>query len=91
MRTVFLYGIGGANDHFRVIRYVRIDGDEICIETFKYEASVMRMRYPGIKRVFAIDNRPGLRRSYMDTIKKNSIESCVIFRDLLERSGIEID
>ena len=38
MRTVFLYRIGGANDHFRVIRYVRIDGDEICIETFEYEA-----------------------------------------------------
>ena len=91
MKPVFLYGIGGAKDHFRVIRYSRIDEDEVCIETFKYVASIMRMRYPGIEHVFAVDDRPGLRRCYMDTIKKNSIESCVVFRDLMERTGIQIN
>ena len=35
MRTVFLYGIGGANDRVRVIRYVRIEGEEICVDPYK--------------------------------------------------------
>ena len=91
MKPVFLYGIGGAKDQFRVIRYSRIDENEVSIDMFKYLAMTMKIRYPGIERVFAVDDRPGLYRCYMDTIKKNSIESCVIFRDMLERSGIEIN
>lgn len=90
MKTIFLYGIGGPIDHYRVIRYTKIDEEDWSILTFKYEADIMRARYPGIKRVFAMDVSRALSRSYMECIKKNSIESCMVFRDILERQGVEI-
>ena len=90
MKTVFLYGIGGAKDQFRVIRWTRVDEPDISITTFKNEAWAMRIRYPNVQRVFAIDDRGGLYQEYRTSIKKNSIESCMIFRDILERQGVEI-
>lgn len=90
MKQVFLYGIGGADTQYGVIRYTCIPEEDISINTIKYEASMMRIKYPSVKRVFAIDNRPGLRRDYIVAIKKNSIESCAIFRDILEKEGNEI-
>ncbi len=90
MKSIFLYGIGGAQDQYRVIRYTRIDEPDFSIETLMYEASMMRMRYPSIEHVYAVDNRHGLGRTYLECVKKNSIESCAIFRDLIERQGLEI-
>lgn len=90
MKTVVLYGIAGADNHYRCVRYTCIPGEEVSINAIKYEAYAMRDEYPSVERVFAIDNRYGLARDYMESIKKNSIESCVIFKDILEREGIEI-
>lgn len=91
MKRIYLYGIGGPNDGYRVIRHVCIDQEDVSIMTFKYEAANMRLRYPGVQRVFAMDDSHGLYRSYMESIRKNSIESRMVFLDLLERQGIEID
>lgn len=32
----------------------------------------------------------GLKREFQESIKRNSIESCAIFKDILEREGIKI-
>lgn len=32
----------------------------------------------------------GLKREFQESIKRNSIESCAIFKDTLEREGIQI-
>lgn len=96
MTTVYLYGLGGANQNYRVIRYTPVEIDSLIgssfgvIRTLKYEAEMLRMKYPNIRQVFAIDNGRGLNRDYNDAWKKNSIESWVIFKDILEREGIEI-
>ena len=77
MKSMFLYGIGGAENNYRVVRYTEIPEDSMTVLTYKYEASMM-------------DNRHGLRRDYTVAYKKNSIESWAIFKDILEREGIEI-
>lgn len=55
-----------------------------------YTASMMKIRYPNIERVYAMDNRHGLRRDYTVASKKNSIESWAIFKDILEREGLKM-
>ena len=96
MTTVYLYGLGGADQMYRVIRYSAVEIDNLVgtnygvIRTLKYEATMMRMKYPNIERVFAIDNGRGLARDYANTWKKNTIESHAIFKDILEREGLEL-
>lgn len=90
MKSIFPYGIGGARDQYRVIRYTRIDEQDFSINTLMYEASIMRINYPSIEHVYAVDNRYGLGRTYLESVKKNSIESCAVFKDLIQRQGIEI-
>lgn len=90
MKSIFLYGIGGARDQYRVIRYTRIDEQDFSINTLMYEASIMRINYPSIEHVYAVDNRYGLGRTYLESVKKNSIGSCAVFKDLIQRTGIEI-
>lgn len=91
MRSVYLYGVGGGIDAYRVIRYTRIDEDCISIMTLKYEAMSLRMECPSIKRVFAVDNSGGVARAYMDAKRRPLVEENVAFIDLLEKQGIEID
>lgn len=90
MRTMFLYGIGGSMDQYRVLRYIPIEQEDISVMTLKYKAMMLKDQYPSIKRVFAMDNSRELYADYWEAYKKNSIESHLIFKDLLEREGIEI-
>ena len=81
---------------YRVIRYSAVEIDNLVgtnygvIRTLKYEATMMRMKYPNIERVFVIDNGRGLARDYINAWKKNTIESHAIFKDILEREGLEL-
>ena len=96
MTTVYLYGLGGADQMYRVIRYSAVEIDNLVgtnygvIRTLKYEATMMRMKYPNIERVFVIDNGRGLARDYANALKTHTIESHAIFKDLLEREGLEL-
>ena len=90
MNRIYLYGIAGASDKYAVIRYAAVDVDYRPIDAIKMEADIMRMDYPSVKQVFAIDARGGLANDYRRAIKSNSIESYIVFKDILERKGIEI-
>ena len=90
MKTIFLYGIAGADNKYRVLRYACIDEANFSINNIRYAAQLMRIHNPSIQHVYALDNRYGLRRDYMESIKKNTIESCAIFKDILERDGWKV-
>ena len=90
MNRIYLYGIAGANDNYAIIRYQAVDVEHRPIDAIKIEAEIMRMDYPSVKQVFAIDARGGLANDYRRAIKSNSIEGFIIFKDILERTGIEI-
>lgn len=90
MKQVILYGIAGADKHYKVLRYFVIEEEFISICNIKHCAFTMQDKYPEVKQVFAIDNRYGLRRDYIEAIKKDSLESCVEFKDILEREGLKV-
>lgn len=88
MHQIILYGISGAETQYRVLKYYCIYDDVVSIGDMKRHAAFMVMQNPSIEHVYAIDNRYGLRREYIESYKKNTIESCAIFRDTLEREGL---
>lgn len=90
MKPIYLYGISGAQDSYRVVRYQVIEEEYISIGYMKHVAALMKIKYPSIQHVYAMDQRYGLRRDYMDACKNNSIESWFIFKDILESEGLRI-
>lgn len=91
-KQIILYGIGGPEVQYCAIRYWVIDSQDLSVKELKRFAMRIRIEYPSIKRVFAVDNRYGLRKDYIESIKDrhNSIESRLAFLDMIEREGIEI-
>ena len=76
---IHMYGLGGYEDHFKIIAHWRIDGD---LDNFKgdvfdlcaYKATRMRCDNPSVEEVYAIYQKPGLAYDYQRTVKKNDIE-----------------
>lgn len=89
-RQVFLYGLGSVDKKFKVISFRFLDETEVSISNLMYTATVMKNKNGAVESVYAIDNRPGLRRDYAESVKEDSIESCAIFKDILERDGIRL-
>ena len=90
MKQIILYGIAGAGDQYKVLRYFAINAEDVTIWYLRHCANMMRMENPTIERVYAVDNRYGLKREYMESYKRNTIESCAIFKDTLEREGLRV-
>ena len=89
MNRVYLYGLAGASEMYRIVSHMYIDTEKYGYDTRveKEEARNMAWKNPSIKRVYAISMRPGLARDYTEAWTKNSIESYNIFKDILEREG----
>lgn len=85
------YGVAGASDCYRVVRYFGIKSSDYTIENEKRIVTDLVDSNPSIERVFVMTNSFSLRRDYRSTISHNDIESWIIFKDLLERHGREID
>ena len=90
MNNIILYGIGDARYQYRVLRYFAIYDERADTSEVKRIARMMQVINPSIEHVYMITNRPGLKREFMESITRNSIESCAIFKDTLEREGIKI-
>lgn len=90
MAQIILYGIAGASKQYMPIRYQVIDADDYTTWYAKYYAKMMVAENPTVEHVYQMDNRYGLKREYMNCVKRPSIESCIIFKDTLEREGIKL-
>lgn len=87
MKEMFLYGLAGASDNYRIVRYEAIDREEFSVRNTTGLACLMKHRHPSIEHIYLVDNRGGLGYEVMRTMKKNSIEGNVTFKDLCEREG----
>lgn len=85
------YGIAGADENYRVVRFYGIRSADYTIENETRIVSDMLDANPGIRRVFVVTNGFGLKKDYRSAVSQNSIESWIIFKDLLERRGREIN
>ena len=90
MNNIILYGIGDARYQYRVLRYFAIYDERADTSEVKRIARMMQVINPSIEHVYMITNRHGLKREFMESTERNSIESCAIFKDTLEREGIKI-
>ena len=54
---IVIYGIGGPEDNYRVLRYRVIDQEFISIAIVKNFAEMMRDEYPSIQEIYAKNNR----------------------------------
>ena len=90
MKRIYLYGISGAEEQYRIVRYSYIDEDSISIKNIMYFSGWLQIKNPSIEHVYAIDNRKGLFGDYKEALEQNSIESFAIFKDILEREGIQV-
>lgn len=90
MNNIIIYGIGDAGYQYRVLQYHYFYEDNISTSYIKCKARFMQMANPSIEHVYMLTNRPGLKRKYIESLKKNTIESCAVFKDILEREGIRL-
>lgn len=93
MNRIFLYGISGAHDQYRVVKYwcfFNIDEEPVTIQDLMYQASALKVRNPSIEQVYAIDDRHGLRNDFRKAMKENSIEGWAIFKSILQTEGLRI-
>lgn len=90
MKNLILYDIGNARYQYRVLRYFYVYDENADVAEIKRIARMMQVVNPSIEHVYLISNRHGLKREFQESIKRNSIESCAIFKDILEREGIKI-
>ena len=90
MNNLILYGIGNARYQYRVLKWFAIYEESADVAEVKRIAHMMQVVNPSIEHVYLISNRRGLKREFQESIRKNSIESCAIFKDILEREGIKI-
>ena len=50
-KTYCLYGIAGASDNYRIVRYMIIGEEDFSIENAISEACKIRFHYPSIENV----------------------------------------
>lgn len=87
---VFLYGLGNAETQYRVLGYEFIESEKFSVWLMSHVIDSMILRTPGIVEIYMIDNRPGLRSDFVESIRLNSVESCQLFKDILRREGVRV-
>ena len=90
MNRLYLYGIAGADDNYRVVTHVYIDSDtqSITVRNIVNHAAWIKYKYPGVEHVYVIDGSRNLGVNYMDTVRRNTMEKNVEFKHILEMEGL---
>lgn len=92
MKRIFLYGIAGAEDRYKIVKYVWINCEEETdlIRRIRNDAGWMKFQNPSVEHVYAISEGGHVANSYKYTKRHDSIEANVNFKLLLEKEGILI-
>ena len=84
-RRVYLYGFEELH-HVVDCKYLR-EG-RVSIGSLNKLAEYMFESKPNIKRIYAVDNRIGLKQDFMDTIIQPHFTKDIEFEDMISREGI---
>lgn len=87
MNDYYLYGISGADQAYRVVRYDYIPASEYSTAETKRRACRMRIHHPNIEEIYVVDQSYELYKDYRLAIKRNSVEGWAIFKDILRTTG----
>lgn len=91
-RRLFIYGIGGADDNYRVVayQYIKVNESSDITRDAHAVARWLRYRNPSIKYAYGISDSADLARMYKKARKTNSVEDNVCFKLMLEDTGFII-
>lgn len=91
-RRLFIYGIGGADDNYRIVAYRFIKVNESYDITSDSHSIAAWLRYmnPTIKYAYAIMESADVAQMYKKARKTNSVEDNVCFKLMLEETGFII-
>lgn len=86
-KRVYLYAF---NDVLRIVDTKFLENDAITVRNMLRLAKWMKDVNPGQIVVYAVDNRPGLYKEFMEAVKTSDFTKQVEFADLISREGILI-
>lgn len=86
MRKVYLYAF---DDLLNVVNTKFLIDDAITVRNMLRVGNLMRDYYPESLTVYAVDNRPGLYKEFMEAVK-GDFTAKVEFADTVTREGIRV-
>lgn len=86
MNTVYIYAFDAMH---RVVDVKFLRGDAITIQSMRWIAEGMT-ECVDARCIYAVDNRFGLKRDYMESIKSNDFTKHYEFEDLVSRAGLKL-
>lgn len=86
-RRVYLYAF---NNVLRIVDTKYLEGEAISVRDMRRLAKWMTDTCPKPVTVYAVDNRPGLYKEFMETVKTKDFTKHVEFADIISREGILI-
>lgn len=84
-KRVFLYGF---NELHHVVSCKYIREGRVTVTTMNQFAECMFDERPDIRRIYAVDNRIGLKQDFLDTIIRPHFTKDIEFEDMISREGI---
>ena len=89
-RTIYVYGLAGADQQYRVVRYSFFDVEQArdVTEEMHIQAAWLRSHDSAIETVYAVSGGRGLKYIYLDAVKRNTVETNVTFKTFLEQRGV---
>lgn len=86
-RRVYLYAFDNV---LRIVDTKYLEGEAISVRDMRRLAKWMMDTCPKPVAVYAVDNRPGLYKEFMETVKTKDFTKHVEFADTISREGILI-
>ena len=86
-KRVYLYAF---NNVLRVVDTKFLEGEAISVRDMLRLAKWMTETYPEPVMVYAVDNRPGLYKEFLESVKTKDFTKHVEFADIMNREGLLI-
>lgn len=86
-KRVYLYAF---NNVLRVVDTKFLEGEAISVRDMLRLAKWMTETYPEPVVVYAVDNRPGLYKEFLESVKTKDFTKHVEFADIISREGLLI-
>lgn len=86
---VFVYGIGGPEDNYKVVCYDSIDLNDMRYKMRNLNSIASRMfnLNDDVEEVYLIDQDKNLYYAYRKAYQADTVAEWIAFRDLLQRDG----
>lgn len=86
-KRVYLYAF---NNVLEIVDAKFLEDDAISVRNIRRLANWMRDTYPEPVAIYAVDNRRGLHKEYLESVKTKDFTKHVEFADIINREGILI-